>query len=72
MKAVPRWLAVSLGLAAFIAVSLGIAYVAGFRGPLSERCTEYCASQGKQGKLVPMFPRTMTGTKGSQENCECQ
>jgi len=72
MGSLPRWLAVSLGFVAFVAASLAVAYFASARGSLAERCGVYCTSQGKKAALVPLFPRTMTGTKGSQENCECQ
>jgi len=71
MKKVPRWLAVSLGFAAFVLVSLVVAVV-GYRGSFVDRCTEYCVSKGKRAEVVPLFPRTMTGNRPSPENCECR
>ena len=72
LKRLPRWVAVSLGFAAFIGAGLLVALVLAPKGTLAERCIEHCAGQGKQGQMVPRFPSNMTGGRPVQENCECR
>jgi hypothetical protein len=64
-------IAVTVGLIVFIAVSLGIAFVAGlFPGP-QQACIDRCSKQQKQGQLVYKGPATPKRTADDGE-CECR
>jgi hypothetical protein len=68
----PRGLIVALGFLAIVGVSILIAVVFGPSQPFAERCSKYCQSIGKQGEVVAVYPRTMTGARDGPVNCECR
>ena len=53
---------------ALMLLGLGFAY---FVPSLEENCVKACKIEGKVGQLVPIYPASMTGPRGSQKTCEC-
>jgi hypothetical protein len=65
---------IALGaIVAFGVVSVLIAFGAGWLGSrLEEQCRTYCAARAKQGQMVPIYPKTMTGSRDGPNECGCR
>jgi hypothetical protein len=65
-----RWL-VALCFSVFIGISTVTGYLLSFLPSFQEKCTAYCRTQGLEGKMVPVYPKTMTGSKEGRKECKC-
>ncbi len=67
-------LAVAFGFAAFMAISMGLSFVAGLFPSQDEGCSKRCRVVGMRGEMVPIYPSAQTaGTRGhGPSECKCQ
>lgn len=68
----PGWLAfgtiIVLGVAGVL-----IGYGSGppYSSP-EQQCQAYCRGQSKEGQMVSVYPRTMTGSRDAPVECHCR
>jgi len=67
-------IAVALGFAAFMAISMGLSFVAGLFPSQEEDCSKRCRAVGMLGEMVPVYPPAQTaGMRGrGPSECKCQ
>ncbi|CAN7586545.1 hypothetical protein LJR084_004400 [Variovorax sp. LjRoot84] len=69
---VPLGLAVAAVFATFgIAGVLKSLYGYEWFGSPAQRCHDYCVSQGKEGDMLRVYPKTMTGARDGPRECQC-
>jgi len=72
-KEVRRRLAVAIGFAAVVAVSVLVSCFTGNRPPPQQICTQKCAALNKSGELVYSGPATSKDFyKQANSVCECR
>lgn len=50
-----------------------ITYGVGWLGSrLEAQCQTYCAARAKQGQMVPVYPKTTTGSRDRPTECSCR
>lgn len=67
-------IAVALGFAAFMGISMGLSFLAGLFPSQEEDCSKRCRAVGMQGEMVPIYPAAQTaGMRGrGPSECKCQ
>lgn len=65
---------IALGVVVVFGVtSVLVGYGSGWLGSrLEARCQTYCATQRKQGQMVPVYPKSMTGSRDGPTECRCR
>ena len=65
-----------IGLGAIVVFGVAgvlISHGAGWFGSrLEEQCQTYCAARAKQGQMVPVYPKAMTGSRDGPTECGCR
>lgn len=71
---IPPGAVVAMGLALFVALGFGLAYVKSLFPSPSDACTEKCSALGKRGELVYVFrPEVTAGMRGQgPQECRCK
>ena len=70
LEARRRWL-VTACFIAFVGLTTAIGYGLSLLPSFQEKCIAQCLPQGLEGRMVPIFPKTMTGTREGQKECKC-
>jgi hypothetical protein len=65
-----RWFVFSC-FGAFIALSLLAAYLLEFLPSFEQKCAAQCQPLGLVGRMVRVFPASMTGSREGPKECKC-
>jgi hypothetical protein len=65
-----NWI-VALAFSGFILACLAGAMLVGLVPSFEEKCVQQCKPLGLDGRMVPSYPREMTGARGSPKECKC-
>jgi len=69
--AVRRNLVIAATFCGFILFCLAGAMFVGFIPSFERKCVQQCKPLGLDGRMVPRYPREMTGARGGPNECKC-
>jgi hypothetical protein len=65
-----NWI-VALAFGGFILACLAGAMLVGLVPSFEQKCVQQCKPLGLDGRMMPSYPREMTGARGGPKECKC-